>query len=182
MKRLAIGSTGEGAIITREASTYLLIALAVMPLWNLDGSPRGAPLEGHLAAVRALGFQPGSGLLVSGGNDRTVRFWKLPGGESEVLDIGIPVDQLGFWRSFLWVRAGGEWIYVYDAGRRRVATMHLSRDAVLTFTADGWISGSGDAVQSLRAFGADGAAPNEAQTVARVSPEQVLRALTDASR
>src|SRR5262249_39782448 len=38
---------------------------------------RGKPLEGHTAAVRALAYWKGTGILASAGADRTVKLWDV---------------------------------------------------------------------------------------------------------
>lgn len=58
------GSTGDHAI----------------RLWSLDGKLVRA-LEGHEADVNTLAISADGTLLASGSDDRTVRLWRLPGGE-----------------------------------------------------------------------------------------------------
>jgi len=52
-------------------------------LWDLAGArpEQKAALRGHNAPVDALAFSPDGTLLVSGGDDRTVRLWDMTGGE-----------------------------------------------------------------------------------------------------
>jgi WD40 repeat protein len=147
-------------------------------LFNLDGSPRGAPLEGHLAATSALAYTP-DGRLVSGSKDGTVRFWTLPSGPVESIDVGLPVDQLGFWRDLLWVRAGGEYLFFYDGGGKLIATVVLRRESVLAYTPGGWYSGPVRADRYVRLFTESGEAVPPADALRRMSPSRVLQSITN---
>jgi len=42
------------------------------------GKPRGKPLSGHKGVASDLAFAPDGGLLVSAGQDSTVRPWHFP--------------------------------------------------------------------------------------------------------
>jgi WD40 repeat protein len=150
---------------------------AVVRLWNLDGTPRGKPLEGHRDAVVALAFAPVGLVLASGSTDGTVRLWHLQSDDVEVMDIGVPVNQLGFWRDVLWVRANTDTIFFYSHARQLVATTMLRRDALLSFTPDGWFSGTGQPQRFVRAFGESGEALAEKDVIVRLSPAHVLAAL-----
>lgn len=149
----------------------------IVRLWNLDGTSHGAPLEGHLAPVRALASLPSQSLLASGSDDGTVRLWHFPKRESDVIDIGLPVNQLGFWRDLLWVRANDDSVFFYDNTHRLVATIILRRDAVLTFTPQGWVSGTDGAMRFVRAFGDNGELLSGDRAAARFSPKKVTEAL-----
>lgn len=147
-------------------------------LFNLDGSPRAAPLEGHLAAVTALAFTP-EGRLVSGSRDGTVRFWTLPSGPVESIEVGLPVNQLGFWGDLLWVRAGGEYLFLYQRGGKLIATIVLRRESVLSYTQDGWYAGPVRADRYVRIFTESGQPLPPADVFRRMSPSRVLRAITN---
>jgi WD40 repeat protein len=147
-------------------------------LWNADLTPLGSPLTGHFGAVRAIAFSPNSNVLVSGGDDGTVRLWKLPSREAEVLLVGVPINQVGFWNDLLWARADGESIFFFDRTRKLAATTLLRRDAILTFTPDGWYAGPQRAERALRAFRLSGERLDDAAILKRASPERVRRALS----
>jgi WD40 repeat protein len=150
----------------------------VLTLFNLDGSPRGAPLEGHSGPIRGLAFAPG-GTLVSGGDDGMLRLWTLPSGTAEVINVGLPINQLGFWGQLLWVRAGGESIFFYEADRTLRATMLLRRSAVLLYTPDGWYAGSGDVSRYVRVFDKEGQALERSEAARYLSPKDVLASLME---
>lgn len=151
---------------------------SVVKLWNLDLSPRGQPLAGHFGRLRALAFAPAGNVLVSGGDDGTVRLWKLATGETEILDVGVPVNQLGFWNELLWVRADGESIFFFDKARKLVATTLLRHDAILTFTPEGWYSGPQRAERVIRAFRASGERLSDTEILTRSSAEKVRLAFS----
>jgi hypothetical protein len=48
-------------------------------LWNLDASPRGAPLQGHRGSVHSVAFSPKGDLLATAGVGGTVLLWNLDG-------------------------------------------------------------------------------------------------------
>lgn len=150
----------------------------VVRLWDASLSPMGEPLKGGFGAVRALAFSPTNSVLTAGGEDGTVRIWKLPGGEAETIMVGTPISQLGFWNDLLWVRADGESILFYDRSRKLVASTLLRRDAILTFTPEGWYSGPQRAERALRVFRISGERLSEAEIAKRSSPEQVRLALS----
>ncbi|MFO1092046.1 MAG: c-type cytochrome domain-containing protein [Planctomycetaceae bacterium] len=50
-------------------------------LWNLATGAKGATLAGHTAAVNGLAFSKDAALLISGGEDATIRTWKLADGQ-----------------------------------------------------------------------------------------------------
>ena len=153
----------------------------IFGLFNLDGSPRGEPLEGHLGAIASLAFSP-SGQLVSGGEDGVVRLWTLPSRQVDTIDLGLSINQLGFWRNVLWVRANGDSVLFFDKSRRLLATTLLRRNSILTFTPDGWVTSSSEPTRFVRVFSEAGEVLPEAQTVRRVSPQKVLDALEKADR
>lgn len=139
---------------------------SIVRLWRLDGLPDDPPLQGHLAPVTALATSPDGAVLASGSADGTVRLWRLPARQPDVIDVGLPVDQLGFWRHALWVRAG-ETVLFFDPARQGIATSILSRDGAFTFTGEGWFAGSAP----VRVFDAAGRPLSERKTAQRASPE-----------
>jgi WD40 repeat protein len=148
-------------------------------LFNMDGSPRGEPLTGHWGAIQALAFTP-TGQLVAGGDDGVVRLWTFPSRQVQTIDIGLGIDQLGLWRKALWVRANDDTIFFYDQSHTLVATTLLRRNAILTFTPDGWVSGTDQPTRFVRMFRDNGQALSEAEAGHHVSAERVLDALTKA--
>jgi WD40 repeat protein len=148
-------------------------------LFNMDGSPRGEPLTGHWGAIQALAFTP-TGQLAAGGDDGVVRLWTFPSRQVQTIDIGLGIDQLGLWRKALWVRANDDSIFFYDASHQLVATMLLRRNAVLTFTPDGWVSGTDQPTRFVRMFRDNGQMLSDAEAASHVSAEKVLAALKQA--
>src|SRR5262249_12759891 len=64
-----VAVSADGKTIATAGGDGLVI------LWDGDGKLR-KKLEGHAGRVNAVAFAPG-GLLVSSGDDRTVRFWEV---------------------------------------------------------------------------------------------------------
>jgi WD40 repeat protein len=112
----------------------------VVRLWRLDGSAQDPPLHGHLGPVTALANSPDASVLASGSTDGTVRLWRLPSRVPTVVDVGLPVDQVGYWRHALWVRAGDR-LSFFDHAGRPLATSFLQPDGALTVTTEGWFAG-----------------------------------------
>jgi len=50
-------------------------ALALVTVWDVATGKERAVFKGHNAPVWAVAFQPGTGVLASGGKDLTLRFW-----------------------------------------------------------------------------------------------------------
>ena len=142
-----------------------------------DGSQLAEPLEGHFGVVTALASSVDASLLASGSADGTVRLWSLASRDAQVVDVGLPVDQIGFWRDVLWVRAGGSSMFFYDRQRRLLATVVLRDDAPLVFTPDGWFAGPRPAPGSVLVVGASGEPLSASHAEQRASPQRVRAAL-----
>lgn len=186
----------DGSVQTEplKLKRELIVALAVSPdgktfatvgggenlvrLWDASLNPIGTPLEGGGGAVRALAFSPTNTIVVAGGDDGVARIWKLPGGEAETLLVGTPINQMGFWGGLMWVRTDGESVLFYDRSRQLVATTLLRRDAILTFTPDGWYAGPQRAERAMRVFRLSGQRMTAAEIAKRASPEQIRVALS----
>jgi WD40 repeat protein len=147
----------------------------IVRLWRLDGSAVDPPLEGHLDVVTSLAATSDASLLASGSADSTVRLWSLPSRQVEVVEVGVPVDQVGFWRGALWAR-GGDTIFFYDRSRRLFATTLVRPDGALTFTPDGWFTGPGP----LHAYAEGGKRMSVRDTAARAKPKKVAAAFAKA--
>ena len=141
--------------------------------------------DGHLTLLSAKGIskrtldraKPTIGIVAYRERVPGPWLWKLPSGEAEVLLVGTPVNQIGFWNELMWVRADGESIFFYDRTRKLAATTLLRRDAILTFTPDGWYAGPLHAERILRGFRHTGERLTDAEILARSSPEKVREAL-----
>ena len=65
------------------------IAVSQVILWHLASGDKVFEMGGHSLGVRTLAFSPDDRLLVSGGNDSTVRFWNVStGNEAEFFEFG----------------------------------------------------------------------------------------------
>lgn len=160
--------------------------------FNLDLTPRGEPLAKHGEVVTGVVFSP-TGQLVTGGADGVVRLWTLPARQMESFEVGLPINQLGYWNNLLWVRAAddpvflqmappdGSTILFYDGRHELVATLLLRPGGALVFTPDGWFSDTNWPSQHLRAYRSSGEAVPEADLTRRRSPERVLAALRKAA-
>jgi WD40 repeat protein len=148
-------------------------ASPIITLFNLDGTPRGAPLDAHFGAIRVLAFSP-AGRLASGGDDGTLRLWTLPSGEVQTVDVGLPITELGFRGDVLWVRTD-ESVRFYAQSGTLLATMLLRRESALTYTPDGWYAGSGQGHVLL--FDASGLPLPAGAATAHESPTRVVQAI-----
>jgi WD40 repeat protein len=71
-----------GAFLVTDDGRYALAAVGDrIELLSLAEARRLASLEGHLGEVRALAATPDGKLLLSAGDDGTVRLWSLPEGQ-----------------------------------------------------------------------------------------------------
>ncbi len=172
----ALAFAGEGRLFATAGGEE-----SVVRVWKLDLSPVEPPLEGHFGVVRALASTADASVLASGSEDGTVRLWRLPSREPAIIDVGLPVDQLGFCGALLWVRAADNSMFFYDHERRLVATALLQSDNLLIYTPDGWYAGATPRLGAVRLFTESGSPLSEADAASRFSPERVGAALTEAS-
>jgi hypothetical protein len=114
---------------------------------------------------------------VSGGADGTVRLWKWRSRQGDVLEIGAPVEQVGFLDGQLWARAIGEQIIFFDRAFQPAVYLMPALDGALAFTKDGWYSGEGRLRQSIRLFRGAAEPVPTAEVERRFSPERVLAAI-----
>lgn len=68
----------DGKWVATATSGPKQFAPADILLWDATDGHLVKSLRGHKAIVRALAFDPNSRTLVSGGDDATLRVWKLP--------------------------------------------------------------------------------------------------------
>ena len=120
-------------------------------------------------------------MLASGASDGVVRLWRFPSRDAEEIDVGLPVDQVGFEGRLLWVRAGQDWLFLYDSGRRLVATGKLFPTGLLVFTPDGQFAGPSAASAIVRVFDASGAGLPAVDAARRIAPDRVVAVLDQAA-
>lgn len=149
----------------------------IIRLWSFDGSQHGEPLQGHLAPVRTLASSVDRDLLASGGDDGKVLLWHFPGRKADVIDVGVPVAQVGFRHDLLWVRSGPR-IFYYDKENQLAATTIVQRNGLVTFTPDGWMTVSNPVRHIVRIYGPGEERLGETEMAARQAPKNVLAALS----
>jgi WD40 repeat protein len=168
-------------VVTPQGDSFIATLGAtqtVVQEFDLNLSPRGAPFEGHLGKVSGLVLSP-DGRLVSGGEDGTIRLWTLPERELQTIFVGLPIDQLGFWRDLVWVRADGEWLFFYQTNGTLVASVLLGADAEgpIVFTPDGWYSAPTPGSRKLHLYDDSGDLIAPSTAAWRRSPELVVGAI-----
>jgi WD40 repeat protein len=130
-------------------------------------------LAEHRGTVHSIAFSPAGDLLASGGDDGTIRLWKPAEGELRQLDVGTPVQQVGFRGGRLWARLSGGELRFYGGGHQQTATMLIEPNSALVFTAKGWYSGSGRLLETIRMFDAERPL-NPVETRERESADKVM--------
>jgi cytochrome c len=83
-------------------------------LWRLDGSAEPALLKGHAGQVNGLAFSS-DGILISGGYDATVRFWKMDR-QIKAVQLDAPINTLSL--------VGEGLIAACADGQLRLLTLH----------------------------------------------------------
>lgn len=116
--------TGEVRKVLSHATTDALTAIAFAPdstrvavgygkcvdIWEVDSVAWAVELRGHQSYIRAVGFTPDGGTVVTASNDGTARFWDAAtGAEKRQFDWGIgKVMSAAFAPDGLTCAAGGE--------------------------------------------------------------------------
>jgi WD40 repeat protein len=72
--RMPLAISPAGNLIAFEAEDAVV-------LYDIHGGKVAHKLEGHLDVVRAVGFSPNGETVVSGGKDKTIRFWNVKEGK-----------------------------------------------------------------------------------------------------
>jgi hypothetical protein len=107
--------------------------------------------------------------------------WNIPAGTVETLQLGVPIDQVGFGRELLWARSR-ETLFFFNRARELIATTHVRKTGVLTWTPEGWYSGTGNPARVIRAFTRNGTPLSSDETAKYLAPSRIMAAFTDAAK
>ncbi len=112
-------------------------------LWNLDGSPRGMPLQAHSAMVQALAVSPSGERWASGAKDGTVRLWKADGKPfTEPIEAHAKgVTSVAFSaKEELWASTGNDGrvrLWNWDGAQRGEGSAHAKAGTAVAFSPKG---------------------------------------------
>ena len=154
-----LGLPGPVLGFSPDQRTAVTVHGGTLRLWDAaTGAPRGAPLQGHSAAVNSVAFSPDGKTLVSASEDATLRRWDAASGAA----LGEPwrghearVWSVAFSPDGKTVASGGEdtTLRLWDAATGKAAGVlagHSSRVWSLAFSPDGRTLASGSDDRSIR--------------------------------
>ena len=154
-----LGLPGPVLGFSPDQRTAVTVHGNTLRLWDAaTATPRGAPLQGHSAAVNSVAFSPDGKTLVSASEDATLRRWDAATGAA----LGEPwrghearVWSVAFSPDGQTVASGGEdtTVRLWDAATGKMTAVlpgHTSRVWSLAFSPDGHTLASGSDDRSIR--------------------------------